>query len=275
MDGWIVLFLLIAGLLPSLVLSWLGVGWVLSSAERLGLMDKPGYRKVHTNPIPLGGGLGIWLGMTGTLGLGTIAVLLLPVTGAARLLPVSLAQHLDGLQSKIGEIWGIVGCGTVLVFLGLADDRRGLPWWLRLLVEFAVAGTCVYWLDLRLTAYINVPWLTGLLSVLWIVTLINSFNMLDNMDGLSSGVATITASVLALMLLSGPSSVAGGQIFVALMMCMLIGALLGFLRFNWPPARIFMGQAAIGLAFGWQSGLCWLPILVTKISLRLRCWHPW
>jgi UDP-GlcNAc:undecaprenyl-phosphate GlcNAc-1-phosphate transferase len=243
MDGWIVLFVLVGGLLPSFVLSWLGVGWILRSAERLGFMDKPGQRKVHSRPVPLGGGLGIWLGMTGTLLLGSLAIITLQSVGGAGLLPTAVAQHLDGLRSTMGEIWMIVGCGTVLVAVGLVDDRRGLPWWLRLLFEFLVAGICVYGLGLKFTVFVDLPWFTGLLSVLWIVTLINSFNMLDNMDGLSSGVATISASALGLMLLISPGSPAGAQIFVALLMMILIGALLGFLRYNWPPAKIFMGDA--------------------------------
>lgn len=244
MDYWIVLLLLLVGVIPSFFLAWLTVGWIERNAGRLGLLDKPGERKIHSVAVPLGGGLGIWLAMTATLAAGALAVIWLNASGIGpRLLPMSIAQHLDGLASKISELSVIVACGTVLVFLGLADDRRGLPWWFRLGVEFLVAGLCVYWQGLRLTAFVDLPWLTGLLSVLWIVTLINSFNMLDNMDGLSSGVAAIATAVLILMLLASPGSAAGPQVFVALMMSLLLGALLGFLCHNWPPAKIFMGDA--------------------------------
>src|SRR5437773_904569 len=83
--------------------------------------------------------------------------------------------------------------------------RGGLSWQFRLLVEFAVAAICV-WLvpNLRLTAFISFPLLTEALSVLWIVVLINAFNMLDNMDGLSAGVAAIAAGILAAVMLLGP-----------------------------------------------------------------------
>jgi UDP-GlcNAc:undecaprenyl-phosphate GlcNAc-1-phosphate transferase len=145
---------------------------------------------------------------------------------------------------KIAEIWVIVACGTVLMLLGLWDDRRGIPWWLRLGAEFVVASFCVYWQGLQLTAFIELPWLTGVLSVLWIVAMINSFNMLDNMDALSGGVATIAASFLAIMLLTSPDPSGGQpQIFVALMLFVMVGGLLGFLFHNWPPAKIFMGDA--------------------------------
>ncbi len=208
-------------------------------------MDAPGERKVHVQPIPLGGGLGIWAGVVGTMAAGTIATLLaVSVPSISGLLPDDIVSQLGGLQGKISEIWVIVACGTVLVFLGLMDDRHGIPWWVRLGVEFLVASFCVYWQGLQLTAFIDLPWLTGLLSVLWIVALINSFNMLDNMDGLSGGVAAISSLMLALMLLTTPGPTAGQpQIFVAAMLLVLIGALLGFLKHNWPPAKIFMGDA--------------------------------
>lgn len=207
-------------------------------------MDKPGHRKVHSVPIPLGGGLGIWAGVVATLAAGTLAVLVLSSNESlASQLPESVSQHLGGLSSKIAEIWVLVGCGTILVLLGLADDRRGIPWWFRLLVEIGVASFCVYFQGLQLTAYIDLPWLTGALSVIWIVALINSFNMLDNMDGLSSGVATICTLILSIMLLTSTNQNNQPQLFVALMMLILVGALLGFLYHNWPPAKIFMGDA--------------------------------
>lgn len=246
MTGWAPLgWMLIAVMLPSFLISLVAVGLVRRGAERLGLLDKPGARKVHTNPIPLGGGLGIWAGVIGTLMIGTAAVMLFSTNEfLAGYLPQSLSKNLDGLHDKITEIWVIAGCGTILTILGLLDDRIGIPWWLRLGVEFAVASVCVYWQGLQLTAYIDLPWLTGLLSVIWIVALINSFNMLDNMDGLSGGVAAISTTMLAVMLLmSNKPGSNQPQIFVAAMMLILVGSLLGFLKHNWPPAKIFMGDA--------------------------------
>lgn len=245
MTGWALVLMLIAVVLPSYTFSYFAVGFVRQAAERLGLLDKPGARKVHTTPIPLGGGLGIWFGVVSTLALGTVGVLVLAGNPSlADYFPESITRNLSGLQDKVSEIWVIVGCGTVLAGLGLMDDRRGIAWWLRLGVEFAVAGFCVYWQGLQLTAFIDLPWLTGLLSVLWIVAMINSFNMLDNMDGLSGGVAAISATMLAVMLLMSPEAGSSQpQIFVAAMLFVLVGALLGFLKHNWPPAKIFMGDA--------------------------------
>ncbi|MGN6136108.1 MAG: MraY family glycosyltransferase [Aureliella sp.] len=247
------LLFLVVTLAPSFLISVLAVGLVRRAAQRLGLLDKPGARKVHTTPVPLGGGLGIWAGVVGTFAAGSIGVLLLSRwPEAAHALPAELTRHLDGLLARLGQMWAIIAGGTVLMLLGLADDRRGLPWQLRIAVEFAVAAFCVYFQNLQFTAFVDLPWLTSGLSVLWIVALINSFNMLDNMDGLSGGVAAIAASMLAIMLLTHTDTPSQQpQIFVAAMLLVLVGALLGFLKHNWPPAKIFMGDAGSYLVGYW------------------------
>ncbi|MCC6512102.1 MAG: undecaprenyl/decaprenyl-phosphate alpha-N-acetylglucosaminyl 1-phosphate transferase, partial [Pirellulaceae bacterium] len=195
--------------------------------------------------IPLGGGLGIWAGVALTFAVGTLAVWLMHDQASfSGWLPEQLSRHLDGLMAKAPAVWGILAGGTILMLLGLADDRRGLAWQIRIAIEFAVEAFCVYFLNIRFTAFIDAPWLTGLLSVFWIVALINSFNMLDNMDGLSGGVAVIATTMLAIMLLTQADTPARGpQLFVAAMLLVLVGALLGFLKHNWPPAKIFMGDA--------------------------------
>jgi UDP-GlcNAc:undecaprenyl-phosphate GlcNAc-1-phosphate transferase len=136
----------------------------------------------------------------------------------------------------------------VLTVLGLLDDRIGLEWKPRLAIQFGIAIFCVLQQSWRLTLFINNPkvgWLISVaLSVIWIVTLINSFNMLDNMDGLSSGVAAIAAGFLAIMLLLNPDpATQRPQLFVAGFLLVLVGSLLGFWIHNRPPASIFMGDA--------------------------------
>jgi UDP-GlcNAc:undecaprenyl-phosphate GlcNAc-1-phosphate transferase len=129
------------------------------------------------------------------------------------------------------------------MLLGLADDRRGVDWRLRLSIEFVVAAFIV-WQGWRLSLFLEFPWLTAALSVLWVVMLVNSFNLLDNMDGLSGGVAAIAAAILATTMLTTPDPATNEpQLFVGGLLLVLMGALLGFLWHNRPTARLFMGDA--------------------------------
>ncbi|MCE2800725.1 MAG: undecaprenyl/decaprenyl-phosphate alpha-N-acetylglucosaminyl 1-phosphate transferase [Planctomycetaceae bacterium] len=230
----------------ALVVSLWIVSWVKRHALRLGLIDMPNERKVHTSPIPRGGGLGIWLGVLSVFTLGTLALALASYspTMVPESIPENVRQMVPGLWSKLSSIWLLLAGGSVVAILGLMDDRYGLDWRVRIAVEFAVAAVIVYGLKLQLTAYIDLPWLTPILSVIWIVMLINSFNMLDNMDALSAGVAAIIAGMLALMLLTTTEPAQREpQLFVGVMALALLGGLLGFLKHNWPPASIFMGDS--------------------------------
>jgi UDP-GlcNAc:undecaprenyl-phosphate GlcNAc-1-phosphate transferase len=154
----------------------------------------------------------------------------------------------------LADLWVLLAAATVLMGLGLADDRRGLDWRLRLAVQTAVAAAVVCGRGWQATAFVELPWLMAGLSVLWIVALVNSFNMLDNMDGLSAGVASIVAAVLAAIVLWSPRlESTGPQLFVGGFLLVLVGALLGFLWHNRPPAKLFMGDAGsyfIGFCIG-------------------------
>jgi len=235
---------LVAGaLLPSLLIAWIAGYGVRSYAPRLGLVDQPGHRKVHKSATPLGGGLAIWLGVVAPFALGSLAIAVLGTEAQAAWLPEFVAPHLAGLRQQLPKLWTVLAGGTVLMLLGLADDRRGVDWKPRLAIEFAVAGFMV-WQGWRLSLFIDLPWLTALLSVLWIVTLVNSFNLLDNMDGLSGGVAAIASSILAATMLTTPDPGTNQpQLFVGGFLLVLVGALLGFLLHNRPTARLFMGDA--------------------------------
>lgn len=247
MPSQTLLLFLIGSILPSFLISLVATWFLCRLAPRWGLIDQPNaQRKVHTTATPLGGGLGIWLGVVGTFAIGQGALLLaLWMPGLKAQLPGIAQTHLQGLAVQSWNLWILLGAGTVLMVLGLVDDRKGISWQIRMLVEFGVAGACVYLVkNLQLTAFINAPLLTGLLSVLWIVGLINSFNMLDNMDGLSGGVAAISASLLAAVLLLAPDpETKRPQLFVAGFLLVLVGGIVGFLWHNRPPAKIFMGDS--------------------------------
>lgn len=231
--------------IPPAVVCLLSLYPIARHAARLGLLARPGGHSTHVRVTPLGGGIGIWLGIVVTFAMGTLLVAWLRYASSwQERLPAELIPYLEGAWSRVSEVWGLLGAATVLFVLGLTDDRRGVSPLVRLLVEFLVAAFVVYGLQFRLTAYIGLPWLTGILSMIWIVGVINSFNMLDNMDGLSGGVAGIIASAMAVVMLTTPDpATARPQPFVAAILLVVLGSLLGFLWHNRPPARIFMGDA--------------------------------
>ncbi len=231
--------------IPPAVISLLTLFPVRKHAIRLSLLDEPSGHSTHLRTTPLGGGIGIWLGIVSTLTIGTIIVSIFNTSPILlEKLPDPLAPYIQGAWSRMGQVWGLIAAATVLFFLGLRDDQRGVSPWLRLGVEFLIAAFVVYVLGFRLTAHIGVPWLTGWLSMIWIVGVINSFNMLDNMDGLSGGVAAIIAGTMSVVMLTNPDpGTTQPQLFVAILLLVTLGALLGFLFHNRPPARIFMGDA--------------------------------
>ncbi len=247
--SWVVALAAVPSLLVSLVLAYLVRSW----APRWGLVDQPGHRKVHARPVPFGGGLAIWAGVVLPLALGQILLELWhrspsSADGTARL-PAWLGSvgafvepHLPGLLAQSRSLWFFLAAGTVLMLLGLVDDVRRLDWRLRIVVELAVAAAVVFVQGWKLTLFVDVPALTNLISVLWIVGLINSINFLDNMDGLAGGVSAIAAGFLAMYMLLVPEG-ANPQLFVAGFLFLLVGAIAGFLWHNRPPARIFMGDA--------------------------------
>lgn len=240
LTGWLIALAVI----PPFVISLVSLYPVRRNALRLGLIANPGGHSTHSGTTPLGGGIGIWLGIVIPMVLGTGLVLAsqrFPLIADA--LPASLVTYFDGISSRLGQLWWLLGAATVLFAVGIWDDRRGAPVMIRLGVEFAVAAFVVYFLGFGFTAFIGAAWLTKILSVIWIVAVINSFNMLDNMDGLSGGVAAIIAAAMAAVMLTTPiPGSSEPQLFVAGLLLSVCGSLLGFLWHNRPPARIFMGD---------------------------------
>jgi UDP-GlcNAc:undecaprenyl-phosphate GlcNAc-1-phosphate transferase len=242
--------------LPSLMISWLA-GFVMRKlAPRWNLVDRPGDRKIHARVIPYGGGIAIWTALVLPLAILQLVLAIMPdalrasapdaqTSGSWFSEALELLQtHRGGLLERAGDLWFFLGGATALMILGLVDDRRKLDWRVRLAVETAVAAAVVFGRGWTLTLFVDWPLVTAVASVLWIVWLINAFNMLDNMDGLSAGVAAISACLLAIVMLGTPEPDSGQpQLFVAGFLFLLVGALVGFLFHNRPPARLFMGDA--------------------------------
>jgi UDP-N-acetylmuramyl pentapeptide phosphotransferase/UDP-N-acetylglucosamine-1-phosphate transferase len=201
-------------------------GWLLSAASivplrrvalRWGLTDRPGGHKAHARPVPYLGGIAIALG-----------TILPPLAAAAAAGMLGAAPALDS-----GVIAILLAAGSIML-LGLIDDVGSLPAVTRLVVE-TVAATGVVLSGVQ--APVTGSWADGPITVLWIVVLTNSFNLLDNMDGALAAVATVTAAVLA------AAAAVQGRPALALLLSTLAFASLGYLPHNWPPARIFMGDS--------------------------------
>lgn len=241
------IWLILGAVLPSMVITWAAAYLIRAIGPRLGLVDKPGHRKVHSKVMPTAGGLAIWLGIVLPLAMGQFLLWNVdPTSGVIHDLgmqvPEFVRPHLAGLAEQSDRLWVLLAGGSVLMILGLVDDRRGIDWRLRLGVQAGMA-TALVLQQWRLSLFLDVPLVTGALSVFWIVGLVNSFNMLDNMDGLSAGVATIAAAMLAAVMLLAPAPMSHQpQLFVGGFLLVLVGALIGFLWHNWPPARLFMGD---------------------------------
>lgn len=239
--------LVLGAIVPSLIISWV-LGFVVRRwAPRLGLVDQPGHRKVHQTPTPMGGGLAVWLAVVLPLAVGQLVLSIIVSAGAdsalAQSLPQVVAEHAAGLAEQAPRLWFLIAAATVLMAVGLTDDIRHIRWQIRLGIQFLVA-TAVVLAGWRLSVFVDAPVLLSVVSVVWIVGLINSFNMLDNMDGLTSGVGTISASILAAVMLLAPNPESNQpQLFVGGFLLVLVGALLGFLFHNRPPARLFLGDA--------------------------------
>jgi len=242
---------LIAGCtLSGLVVSTVVTGVVRRMAPRWGLIDKPDARKKHSVPTPLGGGLGIACGVLLPL-VAVQAALWLVSRGSlpAEWVPSELVAHLAGASLRSAQLWAIVAAGLVIAALGLMDDVSALAWHYRLAVQLVVACGLVAG-GVRATLFVGVPWFGWVATVLWIVVLTNAFNFLDNMDGLSAGIGLIAAAIFAAIMLWGTAQ---PHLFVAGFLLLLAGSLAGFLFFNWPPAKIFMGDTGSCLIGLWLA----------------------
>lgn len=228
---------LAAGALAA-VISALATAAARPTAFRFGMIDVPDRHKRHSRPTPLLGGSAILVAVL----LPSVLVLALASvwakTGVPDWLPLgeSVLVHIPGAAAKAPQALGILAGAFLLHVMGLIDDRRALGPWIKLAAELLICTAVVVLLNVRILTVLGEPYSSSI-SVLWLVAVTNAFNFLDNMDGLSTGVALICAMALL------ASAVHLHQVFVAAWLCLLVGALAGFLPFNFPPAKIFMGDA--------------------------------
>lgn len=213
---------------------------------RVGLVDDPGHRKIHSKVTSLAGGLSVFLGLVLAVMLGALAIRLGWIeTGFAD--PLRYGFHRRALQMT-----ALMGGAAGMLILGLLDDRFELRPLVKFsgqfLIAFLVAAS-----GLRVTLFIPSLFVSYLITILWILTITNAINFLDNMNGLCGGLGVIGAWVLAW------SAAVQGHYLVALLAFASCGALLGFLPHNFPKASMFLGDSGSHLVGFWLAVLSILP----------------
>ena len=211
---------------------------VRALAVRVGMVDLPGPRKVHLEPMPLLGGLSIYGGV--------LFGALLVFRGPA-----------------LEQIEGILAGATLIALVGILDDRGLLHHQIKLFVGMPLAAGILLASGIHAQVFSVLlegragTLLDGLLTVVWVVGITASFSILDHMDGLCAGVAATASAFYALL------AYLNGQVLVTVLAAALLGASCGFLRWNFKPAKIFMGD----------SGAMFLGFMMATLALKLRVEH--
>jgi len=204
-------------------------------ALRVGMVDHPGPRKVHLQPMPLLGGLAIYCGV--------LIALLVSMGGPA-----------------LTQVIGIYSGATLVALVGILDDRGLLHHQIKLFGAMPAAAVILLATGIRAQVFSSswpgnaAIWADTALTLLWVVGITASFSILDHMDGLCAGVAAVASLFFAIFALES------GQLLVSTMAAAILGAAAGFLRWNFKPAKIFMGD----------GGAMFLGFLMATLSLKLR-----
>ena len=201
-------------------------------AIRFGVMDSPSERKVHRDPVPYLGGLAI------------VVAFAISMIGGALVRNVFTESFL--------QIAVLLGGGLFLAFIGLWDDLRVVPGWIKVPVELGL-GALLYFAGVRAELFGVMP-IDLVITMAWVIGVTNAVNYMDNMDGLTAGVVAIASTYFAVL------AALSGQLLVGSLSAAIAGCAIGFLWHNRPPARIFMGDA----------GSLFLGFLLSGLGLHLR-----
>ena len=220
------------------VISVIVTPFVIVLAKRTGAMDKPDARKVHKQPIARIGGVGIYSSFI-------LAMFIVMVTA-------------NMTDEVFFEMIGLIVSGTLMFIVGLIDDYKNLPAKVKLLGQIIAASVLVIAFDVRIDFitdpfgdYIYLEWFAIPATIFWLVGLSNTVNLIDGLDGLAAGVSAIAAITILLVALDR------NVMLVAVLTAALAGAAIGFLLYNFNPARIFMGD----------SGALFLGFMLAGISI--------
>jgi UDP-GlcNAc:undecaprenyl-phosphate GlcNAc-1-phosphate transferase len=214
--------------------------------RRTGLVDDPGHRKIHRSPIPLAGGLAVFTGLL-------VPVLCAAFVVQAKLLDAATLEKIaHGLGRRYPQLLAIFGGASAMLLLGWLDDkyelRPAVKFGGQMLVALATALAGV-----RATMFVDNFCFSIGVTMFWILAVTNAVNIMDNMNGLCAGLGGIAAGWFAL------GAIAHGQYLVALLALAVLGALLGFLPFNYPRASVFLGDSGSHLVGYLMAVLALLP----------------
>ena len=226
----------VGAFLASLILALGLTPLALRIALRRDVLDHPGDYKHQESPVPYLGGLAIVIAFS-----------------AAILLATVISTPTGGFR----ELAILLGMAMLLSLVGLGDDIRGFHPVFRLATEIVAALVVISWSGVSVMLF-DSSIANGALTLVWIVGITNAFNLLDNMDGLSAGTAAIASATFFVL------AIVNGQIAVAALAIALCGCALGFLRSNFHPARIYMGDA----------GSLFLGFVLAVIGVKLRFEAP-
>jgi UDP-GlcNAc:undecaprenyl-phosphate GlcNAc-1-phosphate transferase len=222
---------------------------------RFNLVDDPGQRKIHDAPVPLAGGFAVLTGILLPLAAGAVFLKL----GMVKISFASLIVH--GINRRAIEL-GVIALGAIAItLLGWFDDKhelKPLPKFIgQLIVAVAVAMACK-----RITLFVHSEVFSYTITILWLLTVINAFNFTDNMNGLCAGLGAIGALLFAVI------AAANGEYLVATIGLLMCGALAGFLPWNFPNARAFLGDSGSQLVGYLLAVMAILPHFYTKQNPR-------
>ncbi|HEX6983557.1 MAG TPA: hypothetical protein VF181_12430 [Balneolaceae bacterium] len=239
------------------ILSLIITPWVVKFALQINAVDNPGGRKIHTSVTPRLGGLAVFSSAIVSVGL---IFIIFP----------ELASHLEAAD---WQVYIIPFCFLGIFLLGFWDDLKPLKPGIKFGVQFIIAAA-VYFAGFKISnitnpvgsGMLNVEMIDFPLTLLWIVGITNAFNLIDGLDGLASGVATIASiSIFTVSALSG-------EFLIAALALVMAGALVGFLRYNFSPAKIFLGDSG-SLFIGFSMALMSIQS-TTKISTGFALLFP-
>ena len=226
----------------ALILSLVGTPVARRVAVRLGVLDMPGERKIHASPIPLLGGASVYLAFM-------LAVVLFGGSQPA---------------GYLSQLAAILAGATLVAAVGFWDDSRGkrLGPLIKLASQLLAAGVLM-WAGIRVE-FLHDPVLNVIVTALWVVGITNALNFLDNMDGLSTGVAAVAAAFFFLL------AITNGQFLVASLSAALLGAALGFLRYNLILSGNSGSEASKATIFVGDMGALFFGFVLAALGIKLR-----